>query len=144
MKKITDGLTGHPQKDIPYLMEQTKKYKDHEMGTEILRACGRLMSQCVPEDTKEEVTKIIQEKIDFFNDTLHEARVAQREQKFDEALTAIEKAVHEIEELGFYKDDRVSEYRCFNEFFEEVLYREYEKPTKTLRYPDFPTDQIYL
>ena len=144
MKKITDGLTGDPQKDIPYLMEQTKKYKDHEMGTEILRACGRLMSQCVPEDTKEEVTKIIQEKIDFFNDTLHEARVAQREQKFDEALTAIEKAVHEIEELGFYKDDRVSEYRCFNEFFEEVLYREYEKPTKTLRYPDFPTDQIYL
>ena len=70
MKKITDGLTGDPQKDIPYLMEQTKKYKDHEMGTEILRACGRLMSQCVPEDTKEEVTKIIQEKIDFFTSLL--------------------------------------------------------------------------
>lgn len=43
MREITSGLTGDPNKDIPYLDEKCKEYKDHEYGKEIVRACGRLM-----------------------------------------------------------------------------------------------------
>ena len=41
MNEITSGLTGDPQADMKYLDEQSLKYKDHPMNTEILRACGR-------------------------------------------------------------------------------------------------------
>ncbi len=52
MREITSGLTGDSGKDIKYLMDQMEKYKEHEMGKEIIRACGRLLYQCVPEDKK--------------------------------------------------------------------------------------------
>ena len=43
IKEINAGLTGDYTKDLKFLDEKSREYKDHEMGKEILRACGRLM-----------------------------------------------------------------------------------------------------
>jgi hypothetical protein len=56
MKEITQGLTGNTKEDIKYLHEQGEKYKDHEYRKEILRACGRLMYDILPDDIKEIIT----------------------------------------------------------------------------------------
>ena len=50
MRDIASGLTGENEKDIQYLMEQMEKYKDHELGKEIIRACGRLISGMLPKE----------------------------------------------------------------------------------------------
>lgn len=57
MKEITSGLTGDNKADMTYLQEQMEKYKDHEMGKEIIRACGRIMYQLMPEEAKVELAK---------------------------------------------------------------------------------------
>ena len=55
MRKITAGLTGDEEHDRAYLKEQMEKYKEHELSTEIIRACGRLFYDLVPENKKEEL-----------------------------------------------------------------------------------------
>ncbi len=144
IQKITDGLTGDNEKDSRYLLEQVEKYKNHEMSQEILRECGRLLHQRLPEGLKPEMDKLINDEIASYESALQKSRIAQRERKFDEALSLIEDSVKKIEAANWFKDDRVSEYHCFNEFFEEALYKEYARPTKTLRNPGFPFDQIYF
>lgn len=48
MQAITSGLTNDPKHDLPYLKEQLETYKDHPLGQEILRACGRLIWSMMP------------------------------------------------------------------------------------------------
>ena len=59
MREITRGLTGDQKSDTKYLMEQMEKYKEHELAREILRACGRLLFKCIPEDEKAEFEQAI-------------------------------------------------------------------------------------
>ena len=67
IKNITDGLTGDNEKDIQYLMEQTEKYKNHESSKEILRECGRLLYERLPEDSRPKIDKIIDITRIFFD-----------------------------------------------------------------------------
>ena len=60
MQSITYGLTGDFETDQIYLKEQMEKYKNHELGKEIIRACARIMYQIIPDDKKEEIIKEIQ------------------------------------------------------------------------------------
>lgn len=58
IKEITGGLIGESEKDIEYLKNQMEKYKDHEFGKEIIRACGRMMYALIPEDKKDDFEDI--------------------------------------------------------------------------------------
>ena len=143
MHEITSGLTGDGKKDMKYLMEQAEKYKDGEMGKEIVRAIGRLIAKCVPEDKMAELNRLINNDLTSYESVLEEVRFKQHEKKFDEALVLMEGLIRKLEEAGMFTDDQVSEYHCFNEFFEEVLYRMNAKPTRDLRRATYPFDEIY-
>lgn len=144
MNSITAGLTGDAEKDAPYLMEQMEKYKGHEMAQEILRACGRLIYQCIPEDKKEEIDRVFNNDLMSYEAVLEEVRFKQHEKKFDEALALLEGLVRKIEEAHMFEDDQVSEYHCFGEFFEEQLYKMIAKPEKDIRRASMPMDVIYM
>ncbi len=58
MSEINSGLTGEPEKDLAFLNDQTNKYKDHKYGKEILRACGRLMYDVMPDDVRKKLEKL--------------------------------------------------------------------------------------
>lgn len=62
MKEITEGLSGDPEKDMKYLKVQMEKYKDHEQDQEIIRVCGRLLYNLMPDEAKEEIGKIMNEE----------------------------------------------------------------------------------
>lgn len=49
MKQITSGLTGDREADLSYIKVQMDRYKDHKYATEILRACGRIMAELIPD-----------------------------------------------------------------------------------------------
>ena len=59
MREISGRLTGDSGNDIEYLHEQMDKYKDHEYSKEIIRACGRMMYEILPEDKKAEINELI-------------------------------------------------------------------------------------
>lgn len=59
MHEITAGLTGDAKTDMAYLQEKSETYKDHEFGKEIIRACGRLMYELIPEDKRADLSKAI-------------------------------------------------------------------------------------
>ena len=144
MEKITSGLTGEKDHDAAYLMEQCDQYKSHEMAKEIIRACSRLLYSFISEEDRQKMTQVIMNTSQGYESILEEAQFKVYQKKYTEALTLLENLVREVEDTGMYKDDQVSEYHCFAEFFEEVLYREWKKPQKDLRGCDFPYALIYL
>ena len=143
MREITGGLTGDGEKDLRYLKEQAEKYKDHEMGREIVRGIGRLMFRCVPEDRRAELSRVISNDLASWESVLEEVRFKQHEKKFDEALALMEGLIRKFEDADMFSDDRVSEYHCFNEFFEEALYKYHEEPSRELRRAAYPLDVFY-
>ena len=144
MKEITGGLTGDPEADIKYLDEQGQKYKDHEYGKEILRACGRLMYQLIPEDKKAELNKALAKDNMGYDAAMEEVRFNIYKKNYDKALKLIEDMISKYEKSEMFKDDAVSEYHCFREPMEEILYCEYIKPEKDIRRANYDYADMYL
>lgn len=144
MQQITNGLTGEREHDVPYLQAQCDRYKTHDMAREILRACGRLMVAYLTQDQKVDLDQLIQDESRGFDAILEEVQLKIFGKQYDEALHLMENLIGQIEQTDLFADDAVSEYRCFNEFFEEALYAYYHKPQKTVRHPPIPFDAIYL
>lgn len=136
MRKITQGLTGDASADMKYLKEQMESYKDHEMSQEILRACGRLMYDLIPEDKKEELGKVIGNELKGVEATLDEIRYNVYKQNISTAMKLSEALVEKVDKNPMFKNDAVSEYFTFNEFFEELLYAFYNKPERKSNHND--------
>ncbi len=144
MRDITRGLSGDPKADMAYLNEQMEKYKDHEMNTEILRACGRLQYGLIPDDKKSDLERHIKNAHSGTDAALEEVRFNIYKKDFKKALNIIEALVNKVEALNAFEDDRLSEYHVFNEVFEEFLYMLREKPEKDLRRAPIPYTDIYM
>ncbi|MCR5188968.1 MAG: tetratricopeptide repeat protein [Treponema sp.] len=143
MQEITSGLTGDKQKDFKYLKEQIEHYSDHKYGKEIGRACGRLMAKIIPEEALEEINNAMNNHDLGIETTLEEVQFNQYKKNFDKAVELIEPLIKKIEEIDFFKDDAVSEYHCFDNYFEEILYQYYNKPEKDLRHATMPLATVY-
>lgn len=143
MQEITAGLSGDKKKDFEYLQSKMEEFKNHKYGQEIIRACGRLIYTLLPEDAAEELGKMLGKHDLGIEQTLEEVRFNQYKKNFDKAIELIEPLVKKIEDIGFFKDDAVSEYHCFDNYFEEILYSYYNKPEKELREAQFPLATVY-
>lgn len=142
IKDITNGLTGDPEKDKKYLLDQGEKYKDHEMNKEILRAIGRMIFDVLPEDAKEQINEFADKNIYSWDSVIQEARFNQSQGNFDKALKIIETALDHAKNR--YEDDAVSEYRDFANLFEFVMYIDYNHPQKDVRMPTgIPFAKLY-
>ncbi len=144
MDEITSGLTGDRDHDIPFLREQAEKHKDHEMAQEILRACGRLLFKYLTDEQKGELGRVVENHDLGYESVMEEVRFKIFQKKYGEALVLMEDLVEKVEKSGLFTDDRVSEYHCFDEFFEEALYRYFQEPEKTIRRASLRFDTIYL
>ena len=143
MQEIAGGLTGDAKADISYLTEKMKEFKGHEMGQEIVRACGRLMYDLLPEDAKKEMSQAIDNDAAGIQAALEEVKFNIYKKEYDKALSLIEPLVKKADEYPMFQDDRLSEYRIFDELYEELLYRFIYEPEKTLRRAEFPFTEIY-
>ena len=133
MTEITSGLSGDPEKDMKYLTETSEKYKDHQYSQEILRACGRMMYELIPDDKKEEMEKAFNKDIMGFDQAIEEAKFNIYKKDFEKALNILEGMISKYEETSLFKNDEVSEYYCFEEPMQELLYRHVNSPEKEIR-----------
>jgi len=144
VEEIKSGMSGDAEKDIVYLQAKMEEYKDHEMATELLRACGRMFAEVIPEDKKEELVRALKDdRSDIYVD-LEKSRIHVRENEIDAALKISAELVEKAEQHPLFANDAVSEYYTFKEFFEEVLYIYYHRPSKKVRKADYPFADIYL
>lgn len=144
MRKITSGLTGNAKIDIKYIQTQMEEYKNHDLSTEILRACGRIMAELLPTDVKTDFSRVINNDLKGISETLDEVRFNVYKKNLEKADKLIANLVKMADEYPMFKDDSQSQYFCFHEFFEEILYVDFFQPKKDLRRSNLPFDEIYL
>ena len=144
MHEITSGLTGDSKADLAYLNEKCEAYKDHKLGKEIIRACARMMYNMIPDDKKAELEKLIGNDAAGTDSILEEVRFNIYKKDYDKALSIMEPLVGKFDGALPFQDDQVSEYRIFDESFEEVLYRFRYRPEKDVRHAPVPLTEIYL
>ena len=141
---ISQGLTGDPEKDVPYLISQGEKYAHHQYAQEILRACGRAIYDLMSEDEKKRVHQLGKDEAEGFNKALEDIRYQIYQKQYHKALGMVETMVEEQENAGLFQDDSVSEYHCFKEIMEEVLYVMHTEPKKDIRHAAFDYAEMYL
>lgn len=142
MNSITSGLIGDQQKDRLYLMEQAEKYKNHEFGTEILRACGRLIWECLPEDARQELSDIVENHHAGRDSVYQEILFNLQGGNARRACDLIEPLVKEFDRdiaAGVDASDSVSEKLDFADIREYTMYLMAFDPKKDIR----PTMENY-
>lgn len=145
IKEINAGLTGDYKTDLKYLEEKSREYKDHEMSREIVRACGRIMYEIMPEDKKDELKKALDQDRKGDRAVIDEIRFNIYKKEYDKALKMLEDYEKKITSIGFYEDDKVSDYFQFDEFMQEIIYRYRNKPTKQIREAQgIPYCEVYM
>ena len=144
MQDITAGLTGDNEKDVSWLLSQIETYKNHEMGKEIIRACSRMLFEKLPEDKRKELEQDMENRFSGVDAVLEEVRFNIYKKEYGKALKMTEDLVLRYETMNLFQDDAVSEYRHFDESFEQVLYVFRNKPQKTIRRAEVPYTEIYL
>ena len=145
MAEITAGLTGNPEDDKQYLILQIDKYKKNEYANEIARAIGRILYKLLSNEERKEVCQIFDNLTLGIETSLEEAEFQMYKNNYNKALEIIEPLIAKIEEKGWYKSDSVSDYRCFDNIFEEIIYKEIFKPSKDVRkIPENYTKAYYI
>ncbi len=144
MATIRAGLTGEADKDIPYLREQAEAYKGHPLQKEIIRECYRMIYGKLPEELKKQFTDALDKDTEALSDRLEQAERERSQGNLKGALEIVEKLAQDIEAAGMYADDEVSEYRDFEELFEDLLYRHQYQPKREIRRPGFQCARLYM
>ena len=83
----------------------------------------------------------------FIDEVINKVQILVEEKNFERALSLIESLAHDLEGLvakGICRDDSTSEYRCFSNLFEMMLYIEQRKPRRELRIPYYPIGFVFL
>lgn len=142
--KITGGLTGEWEHDCKYLQDQMEQYKEHKLAKEILRACGRMMYEVMPEDLKKKFNEASKQDQFGYQQVMEEVRFNMYKKEYSKALELIEGLITKLEEAHPYENDSVSEYFTFDGYFEEVLYDFRNNPDRKLRRAQIPFAEIYF
>lgn len=142
LAKITSGLTGNSEKDVPYLKEQAELYKSHELSKDILRAIGRLLYDTLPEEEKIPVTSDFYmdgKRIDVMYD---EVRYLVSTKQYKKASVLMDSLIQFCED--FLEADKESDYFSFKNMFQALLYQHYFKPEKKFKPTPYDFSDMYI
>ena len=144
MNIIHNGMVNEPDKDMAFLRRKMEQYKTHPLGREIIKECARMLYELLPEDQRDELSSALAEDTNTIKDRLNQIRKLVGNGKLDEAKQLMDQLASEADLSPMFREDAVSKYFCFSEWFEECLYRHLYKPEKEVRRAQYPYDEIYL
>ncbi len=140
---IMQRLTDDKQKNIAWLHTAMERYKDHPLGSEIIKACMRKLYELLPEDQREKLDQAIGKDMDSIEEQLNKIRTLIMNNKPEEAKPLMDALANKVDENPMFREDEVSQYFRFREWFEECLYRHMYQPKKEIHRAEFPYDDIY-
>ncbi len=144
MNSIHEGLTDNLKENISYLKAQMHHYQNHDRAPEILVSCLKLFDTLIPEEQQVSFQKLIRQTNHETGALLQKIRLNIEAQHYSTAQADLNPLLHKTETLNLFKDDATTEYRCFDELFEEILYRYYFQPSKVVKCPSIPYAEIYF
>ena len=147
MMEITAGLTGDPDHDIPYLQSKTEQFKDHSLSQEILRACGRLIWDCLPEDKKSDLHKTLENRESGTDSILQEAHFNLTQGQAMKSLELLEPLIEQYDDLiekGWNENDSESVYFDFGAPIEEIIWKAHSDEKRDVRKTTEPFFRAYL
>ena len=147
MEEIAMGLERDPEHDIAYLKEQMEAYKEHEFAQEIIRACGRLMWEVLPDDKRAELQQVIDNHGSSAQSVIEEATYNMKMGNPAKALELIEPLARKYDELieeGWNGDDRECVHFDFDSNIEMYVWRAHTDEERTPRSATEPFSQVYL
>ena len=123
MAEISGGLSGDPAEDLRFLKEKCEEYKNHECGAEILRACGRMIYELLPEEDRNAVDGIMKKYESQIQSTLEKAHELLFErQEPEKAANLLEALIEKISPLNSPHEDEQSIFVSLNDSLQEYLY----------------------
>jgi len=147
MESITSGITGEWEHDRGYLKEQMEAKKDHPLSKEILRACGRLMYELIPEEKRSELERVMGNHRSATDTTLEEAAFNMGKGNWAKALELIEPLAAKMDSLvesDWNADDSESRYFNLRSVTDEVVWRTHNEEPRTIRGATEPFARIYF
>lgn len=94
-------------------------------------------------DQRKKLDQVIGEKANTLEKRLDEIRRLIVEKKPEEAKPLMDALAKEADDNPMFREDEVSMFFRFREWFEECLYRHMYEPQKDLRRAQYPFDEIY-
>ena len=147
-KKLKAGLTGIPEKDIPLAAKIIKKFEDDPLYERVLELCVYTVHGGLPKEELEKIKMIYmggeptgdfdyEREIDKISTELYGGDA-------EEAFRRSERIVRYIREQDSNSEEDDAEYGCFDEPFEEILYRALFDVTGKIEILDEPFDEIFF
>ena len=143
VRAIMQQLTDDNDHNIEWLWKAMDRYKDHPRGSEIIKACARKLYDILPDDQKKKLDGIVDGEMESLNERIDKIRKLIIEKKPEEAKPLMDALAKEADKNPMFREDEVSQFFLFREWFEECLYRHMYKPEKELRRAQYPYDEIY-
>lgn len=145
--QIADHLPSEDMAALAYLNEQAEQYSDHEFAAEITRACARMMMDYIPADEQAQAFDDMLEEIVYpILDGLAEAQNLVHAGADEEALSVLEALIGRLDAIidqGLFQNDATTEYYCFGEPFEELLFMYMNRPEHQVEPCMVPFMEVY-
>lgn len=145
VQSIRETLTGNFDVDGRTIMTAMGRYQDHEHGEEIMRACGEMLLDVVPQELKDQVELLMEQGEESGPRVLEEAQARLAKGDAEGAVDALLPLCNRLFEVGAgsVSDDGQLCYFDLDNIVEQVLLVDTMKPEQPLKPALLPFVRVY-
>lgn len=141
IEQLKKELTGDPQKDGPFLKEQSEKYKNEENSDEINRELAKLIYEVAYDDMHRSIDAYLAEKNPEVEQKLINVRKRYENLNFSGGIEILREIIKD--NLFAWIGDEKTEYKSFGTPVEHALYVQVYHPEKELRPISCDLSEVY-
>lgn len=121
LNEVKANLTGDPQKDGPYLKEQSEKYKNTEFSEALEREFSEIILNITEKDYKDSLNSFLDQENSKINDQLENVEKRFNNLNFSGGLKILEEIIKN--NIFAWNDTNNVTYKCFGTPLEYLLYK---------------------
>lgn len=141
IEEIKKQLTGDPQKDGPFLKDQSEKYKNEENSDEINRELAKLLYECAYNDMHRSIDAYLAEKNPEVSEKLKSVRKRYENLNYNGGIEILREIIKD-NLFAWIDDDKVT-YKSFGTPVEHALYMQIYQPEKEVRPVSCDLSEVY-
>ena len=144
LNEITANLIGDPEKDGPYLKEQSEKYSNTEFSQELDREFARIIFEISEKNYKETLDNFLDVENKKISEQLENAEKRFNNRNFNGGLKILEEIIKN--NIFAWNDTSEVTYKCFGTPLEYMLYKTiFEDPenAKTIKPVNCDLAKVY-
>lgn len=141
IEQIKKQMTGDPQKDGPFLKDQSEKYKNEENSDEINRELAKLLYESAYNDMHKSIDSYLANKNPEVNEKLKNVRKRFDNLNYNGGIEILREIIKD--NLFAWMDDDEVTYKSFGTPVEHALYMQIYQPEKEVRPVSCNLSEVY-